>query len=267
MVFDIRGQTWLIEPQLQLGAKEGVAVSTKADFLFYPERSGQSLPVAVFTDGFMFHAEGENHRVGRDLAQRMAVARSGRFQVWSLTWDDVEDKFMAQPQSAFENFTNYSPANLGKLLAARGLNWMLGLHERRSFDLFVEFLASPEPDAWRTYAAVNALNLGAPALVNEEAAGTVREAILDQGACPPHGNGGAFYTAFFERKHEEGDLLAQCCTIVGKASIQKSLDAEIEIIGRLFDEDPGPRNRDSNRFGVASSEPATFSSSCHEHSL
>jgi DEAD/DEAH box helicase domain-containing protein len=80
-------QMWLIEPQVELGPKDNVAFPVRADFIFHPERSAQALPVAVFTDGFMFHAEGENHRVGHDMAQRMALQGSGRFNIWSLTWD------------------------------------------------------------------------------------------------------------------------------------------------------------------------------------
>ena len=86
-------QTWMLEPQVKLGTKNDVAIPVRADFVFRPERSSRALPIAVFTDGFMFHAEGENHRVGYDMAQRMALRRSGRFTIWSLTWDDVEDRF------------------------------------------------------------------------------------------------------------------------------------------------------------------------------
>jgi len=119
-------QTWMIEPQVELGPNDNVMIPVRADFVFHPERSSQALPIAIFTDGFIFHAEGENHRVGYDMAQRMALRRSGRFSIWSLTWDDVEDRFERASASAFENFLNHSPAKLGQLLAAQGLNSMLG---------------------------------------------------------------------------------------------------------------------------------------------
>jgi DEAD/DEAH box helicase domain-containing protein len=79
-------RSYRIEPQVKLGEKEGVVVPSTCDFVFRPARSQHELkPVAVFTDGFLYHRD----RVGLDLAQRMAIVSSGRFVVWSLTWKDV----------------------------------------------------------------------------------------------------------------------------------------------------------------------------------
>ena len=85
------GGNYLIEPQVALGPEQGVSRFSIADFVFYPERPDPSeLPIAVFTDGFEYHADPANLRIGKDLEQRMAIARSGKFHVWSLTWDDVD---------------------------------------------------------------------------------------------------------------------------------------------------------------------------------
>jgi len=86
-------RSYRIEPQVKLGEKEGVVVPSTCDFVFRPARSQHELkPVAVFTDGFLYHRD----RVGLDLAQRMAIVKSGRFVVWSLTWKDVESRFHGQ---------------------------------------------------------------------------------------------------------------------------------------------------------------------------
>ena len=42
--------------------------------------------IAVFLDGWQFHKDS----IPVDLAKRMAVAKSGKFSVWTLTWDDIE---------------------------------------------------------------------------------------------------------------------------------------------------------------------------------
>lgn len=86
---------WLVEPQVELGPEEGVAVPSRADFVLYPEGGAKALPIAVFTDGFEYHADpaSGNQRLGIDTAQRLAIARSGRYRVWSLTWDDVMERF------------------------------------------------------------------------------------------------------------------------------------------------------------------------------
>jgi DEAD/DEAH box helicase domain-containing protein len=97
--------SWLIEPQVELGY-------ARADFMFYPERPHQGeLPIAVFTDGFEWHADpiSGNVRTGRDSEQRLRIARSGKYRVWSLTWSDVNERLgktasVAQGDTAFDQF-------------------------------------------------------------------------------------------------------------------------------------------------------------------
>ena len=114
------GGSYLVEPQVPLGPEDGVSVPSIADFVIRPERPGDGeLPIAVFTDGFEYHADPQsgNMRVGIDTAQRMAIARSGRFHVWSLTWDDVESQFREQP----DNMDQPTPGHAGKLDRALGV--------------------------------------------------------------------------------------------------------------------------------------------------
>jgi DEAD/DEAH box helicase domain-containing protein len=61
----------------------------------YPERPYPGeLPIAVFTDGYEWHADAAsgNLRTGRDSAQRLAIVRSGKYRVSSLTWADVYER-------------------------------------------------------------------------------------------------------------------------------------------------------------------------------
>jgi len=228
--------TWLIEPQVEFGSKDNVAVPVRADFVFHPERSSQALPIAVFTDGFMFHAEGENYRVGNDMAQRMALVRSGRLRIWSLTWDDVEDRFKSTPESVFENFLNHSPAKLGLLLAAQGLNSMLGLHESRSFDLFERFLMEPDQDTWSKFATVNAIALPTTAMIPESEADPLRVAVLSDGNVTFPAGGGTLFAGIFERKFANHDPMFVFITTAPKEAAMNGDPNGIECVGRLFDE-------------------------------
>jgi DEAD/DEAH box helicase domain-containing protein len=230
-------QTWLIEPQVELGKKENVNVSVRADFVFHPERSGQTLPIAIFTDGFMFHAEGENHRIGYDMAQRMALVRSGRFNIWSLTWDDVEDRFKNAPDNAFENLLNHSCAKLGTLLSAQQLNSMLGIQESRNFDLLVKFLTQPDGAGWGKYAAISSIALPSVAMVAESTIESLRHAILDTGNVKLPASGGDFFAGVYERKHDDGGSTFCLCTFAPKEAAQKGDLNGIECIGRLFDDE------------------------------
>ena len=79
--------SWLMEPQADLTAADGVAVPSRPDFLLRPVR-GDAPPVAVFMDGFEYHRDS----TGEDSRKRMALTRAG-FKVWSLTWQDLEVAF------------------------------------------------------------------------------------------------------------------------------------------------------------------------------
>ncbi len=48
---------WLVEPQVELGPEVGVEIPSRADFVLHPDGGGKALPIAVFTDGFEYHAE------------------------------------------------------------------------------------------------------------------------------------------------------------------------------------------------------------------
>ncbi len=78
--------SWYLELQVRLGDKDGVAVGTDADFVFWParERAG-FLPVAVYLDGFRHHYD----RNADDVLKRQAILDSGKFRVWSLNWHDL----------------------------------------------------------------------------------------------------------------------------------------------------------------------------------
>jgi DEAD/DEAH box helicase domain-containing protein len=77
---------WRVELQVNLADSDGVVVACKPDFVLWPDDGADDLPIAVFLDGWQFHKD----TIPVDLAKRMAVAKSGKFSVWTLTWDDIE---------------------------------------------------------------------------------------------------------------------------------------------------------------------------------
>lgn len=152
-VLRLDSETWMIEPQADLGASDGVAIASRPDFLFRPARPDTGkLSVAVFLDGFTYHGD----RVDEDSVKRMSIARSGILQ-WSLTWRDLNPTFgraeevadllrsgaMSAAQSAFD-----------KKLAVGPLRAEL---RKNSFDLFVRYLRRPDAEAWRRAVFVDLL--------------------------------------------------------------------------------------------------------------
>lgn len=83
---------WRMELQVNLGSSDGVMVPCKPDFVFWPDDAVNDLPIALFVDGWQYH----KGIVTTDFAKRMAVAKSGKFSVWTLTWDDIECALQAK---------------------------------------------------------------------------------------------------------------------------------------------------------------------------
>ena len=77
---------WRLEPQVYLSDSQGVTIASKPDFVFWPDDKADDLPIALFLDGWKYH----QHSIADDLAKRMAIAKSGRFSVWTLTWHDIK---------------------------------------------------------------------------------------------------------------------------------------------------------------------------------
>jgi DEAD/DEAH box helicase domain-containing protein len=68
---------------MELGREQGIDEPSRCDFLITPTTGGQ--PIALYTDGWDYH----RGRLDKDVRQRMALQRSGRYRFWGLCWDDV----------------------------------------------------------------------------------------------------------------------------------------------------------------------------------
>jgi DEAD/DEAH box helicase domain-containing protein len=74
---------WILQTQVELGREQGIDEPSRCDFLITPTTGGR--PIAIYTDGWDYH----RGRLDRDVRQRMALQRSGRYRFWGLCWDDV----------------------------------------------------------------------------------------------------------------------------------------------------------------------------------
>lgn len=92
-VLNANQRQWEVVPQVEINLA-ATGTNTRADFVIQPLRRKDSLPIAVYLDGFAYHADeaaGRN-RVAKDIVQREALRQSGEWVVWSLTWDDLSAK-------------------------------------------------------------------------------------------------------------------------------------------------------------------------------
>ncbi len=88
-----------IRPQIDLGPTDGIKYQTRSDFLFIctylkinnEDVSLESVPrLAIYLDGYQYHASAENNRFATDLIKRLAIIDSGNHLTWTLTWNDLD---------------------------------------------------------------------------------------------------------------------------------------------------------------------------------
>lgn len=86
-LLEVGEQRYWIEPQVDLGPNEGIKVPCRPDFVLWPTQSrSQRRPIAVFCDGWAYHQASTRE----DANKRSALVASGKFWVWSVTWEDVQ---------------------------------------------------------------------------------------------------------------------------------------------------------------------------------
>jgi DEAD/DEAH box helicase domain-containing protein len=160
-------QSWYVEPQVELGRGDGVAIPSRADFVIRPARGGKGgKPIAVFLDGWVYHKD----RVGRDLVQRMAILRSGRYHVWSLSWEDVERAHEQGTAHLVDHLSGRGPGERGRMYAgliegfdpARGTARLADVPGLSTFQWLLRYLAAPEVGPWRDHALIQMLLLRDP---------------------------------------------------------------------------------------------------------
>jgi DEAD/DEAH box helicase domain-containing protein len=202
---------------VELGPAQGVAVPSRADFVFYPERPERGeLPIAVFTDGYEYHADPDSSlRVGTDTAQRIALMRSGRYRVWSLTWDDVQDQFK-NPVPRFEPALLRSGAKFNALLEnidpGESANWK-SLNGLSSFGILTFLLGAGRNKSWARYAQAFVVSL----LENDpDTLGRLR--------------------FNYQRSHSDGSPLLEAGGGIETAALQVRNFADLDVRLRLFDD-------------------------------
>jgi DEAD/DEAH box helicase domain-containing protein len=95
---------WHIEPQVQVAERFTGLPFRRVDFLMTRVGSGDFKPLVIELDGWEYHAK----KIAEDIETRLLMIRSGRVEVWTLTWDDLETKSEA---------LGYNPVGTGKLSA------------------------------------------------------------------------------------------------------------------------------------------------------
>jgi DEAD/DEAH box helicase domain-containing protein len=109
-LLEVGTQRYWIEPQVDLGPNDGVMTPSRPDFVLWPAKSGSPRrPIAVFCDGWVFHKD-----ITRDdAAKRNALLASGKFWIWSVTWQEVVAAIGGSPETDLSG--SFEPMALSEL--------------------------------------------------------------------------------------------------------------------------------------------------------
>jgi DEAD/DEAH box helicase domain-containing protein len=155
---------WEVALQVGIDAGQEVDVPSIPDFVLYPVRADLSRPVAVFLDGYAFHANetAGHNRICRDVQQREALVNSGEYWVWSFSYEDIQ--FRNDPAKIPATLLGEARTQLRNDLARQVLQGdELALAQSAagysSWSFFLEFLARPAEALWNKISYLYALAL------------------------------------------------------------------------------------------------------------
>ncbi len=188
----LNSRRWRLEPQVLLDENENVAITSRPDFILWPLGSKDLAlkSVAVFTDGFTYHVQPSQpvSRLGDDIQKRRAILDSGRFLVWSITWDDVKEFEEDKPpelSSLLSPQENQMLTTLLKSVPDNPLNSKLT--RTNGVTQLIQYLQTPAQELWTRFGmalASSMLGAGRPPV-----SGTVLEALISKlqtSSAPPN---------------------------------------------------------------------------------
>ncbi len=137
---------WRIKPLVDVKA---AGVSTQPDFLAI-RQDAQDAPVAIYLDGYEFHASQAHNRTGDDAWKRNAL-RSQGYRVWSVTWDDVQQFEKVLGTAGKAQFDPLVPQNVQNHVLSEP---SLADPDRarllwgNPMSLLLAYLSAPDADVW-----------------------------------------------------------------------------------------------------------------------
>ncbi len=140
------GNEWRLEPQVYLDIKHNVVKPSKPDFVFWPSDPAKKA-IAVFLDGFAFH----NNIVHDDSIKRDALIKSGKFIVWSLSWNDLKKPGEDYALQTLD--TSLMPNHAG------GNQSINDISQTNPYDMLLSILADPGDYEQRMADIANAIAL------------------------------------------------------------------------------------------------------------
>ncbi|MFI9106658.1 DEAD/DEAH box helicase [Streptomyces fildesensis] len=137
---------WQMETQADLG-------HTRPDVVFR-RLSAEQLRVAVYLDGYRYHAGPQVNRIAADAIRRTRLRAEG-WQVFQLTWDDVEAWTGRRTPSAspvwvpYQNTAQRTAMDIHRRLHGGDPRDLSRLVWTNPLDTLIGYLTRPDADEWR----------------------------------------------------------------------------------------------------------------------
>ncbi len=151
----VPNQRWEIRAQVDFGSSDA-EIACRPDFVFRPADGNPAVrPLAVFCDGFAFHAcpDQPRGRIADDIEKRRGILNRGTHFVWAITWRDIDD-WLKDREPAFDPFLGDAHstkvgqvAQTQELGALKKSTALLG-----SLEMLIEYLVIPDHRAWNALA-------------------------------------------------------------------------------------------------------------------
>jgi ATP-dependent helicase YprA (DUF1998 family) len=235
--------TWRMQPQQHVEA-DGVTV--QADYLF-TRTNGPPARVAVFLDGYAYHAAPGHSRTAEDARQRGALRAAG-YLVWNITWDDLDgfERLLDGNEDTFRLVDTTTQNQIRQIAAgltgtaattidASGIQatW------QNTVKFLAAYLASPDSAAWPTgaSAAAQALLLPPPPPARLEPGELTGALSAVLSGDRPERAGGPLALTYRHREHG--------CPLAVIADTRR-LDATLGLLA-ILDDQPGAVGQPGHR--------------------
>lgn len=158
ITFRIPGQNfqWQLMPQVDVAG-------TRPDFLLKGPPDPNFPVLAIYTDGFAFHASPEHNRIADDAEKRDKLRHTSELSSavvpWAVTWEDV-NAFEAGP-SASVTLPSWANAKLNAQLMAKFPvdASIMGVLGRDAMSMLWQWVNKPDPEAWTKFSELVPLML------------------------------------------------------------------------------------------------------------
>jgi len=158
ITFRIPGQNfqWQLLPQVDVAG-------TRPDFLLKGPPDPNFPVLAIYTDGFAFHASPERNRIADDAEKRDKLRHTSELSSavipWAVTWEDV-NAFELGP-SAPAGLPSWANAKLNAQLMAKFPvdASIMGLLGRDAMSILWQWVNKPNPEAWTKFSELVPLML------------------------------------------------------------------------------------------------------------